>query len=468
MKSFFFYDLETSGLNARTQRVMQFAGQRTDMDLNPVGEPLNVLVKLSDEILPEPYAVFVTGITPQQTLADGMTEAEFAKFLYDEVFTPDTITLGFNSIRFDDEFIRHTFWRNFHDPYEWGWSEGRSRWDLLDVIRMTRALRPDGIKWPVDAEGKATNRLELISKLNGLNHTKAHDALSDVEALIDVAKLVRSKQPKLFDYLLEMRDKKKVAELVNLENPQPFVYSSGRYDAAYEKTSVAFPIAPGPNPGSVLVYDLRYDPTPFATATPKALSEVMFASREQRQEANYLKLPVKTLTYNKSPAVAPLGVLDEATKKRLDISIETIQANLKKLSAISDFGARVREAFEMREPFEPSNDVDQQLYDGFVSDRDKGKMAAVRAADADELADFHPNFTDDRLNELLLRYKARQFPMSLSEDERKTWEEYRTRKLRVELPGYLETLQKLAATGADQFILEELQLWAESIVPEEL
>jgi len=320
--------------------------------------------------------------------------------------------------------------------------------------------------FPVDAEGKATNRLELIAKENGLNHTKAHDALSDVEALIDVAKLVREKQPKLFNYLFDMRDKKRVAELVNLENPQPFVYASGRYDAAYEKTTVAFPIAPGPNPGSVLVYDLRYDPTPFATATPKALSEVMFASREQRQDADYLKLPVKTLTYNKCPAVAPMGVLDDEAKKRLDISIETIQANLKKLSAMTDFGARVREAFEMREPFEPTNDVDQQLYDGFVSDRDKGKMAAVRAADANGLADFHPNFTDDRLNELLVRYKARQFPSGLSEDERKTWEEYRARKLHVELPKYLETLQKLAATGSDKFILEELQLWAESIVPE--
>jgi len=447
---------------------MQFAGIRTDVDLNPIGEPLNVLVKLSDDVLPEPYAVFVTGITPQQTLTDGYTESEFCKFLYEEVFTPDTVTVGFNSIRFDDEFVRHTFWRNFYDPYEWGWSEGRSRWDLLDVIRMTRALRPNGIKWPVDADGKATNRLELISKLNGLNHTKAHDALSDVEALIDVAKLVRAKQPKLFNYLFDMRDKKRVAELVNLENPQPFVYASGRYDAAYEKTTVAFPIAPGPNPGSVLVYDLRYDPTPFATATPKALSEVMSASREQRQNADYLKLPVKTLTYNKCPAIAPMGVLDDETKKRLDISIETIQVNLKKLSSMTDFGARVREAFEMREPFEPSHDVDQQLYDGFVSDRDKGKMAAVRAADSNGLADFHPNFTDDRLNELLVRYKARQYPASLSDDERATWEEYRARKLRVELPKYLETLQKLAETGSDTFILQELQLWAESIVPEEL
>lgn len=466
MKTFFFYDLETSGLNARTQRVMQFAGIRTDMDLKQVGEPMNILVKLSDDILPEPYAVLVTGITPQQTLTDGLNESEFCKFLSTEVFTPDTITVGFNNVRFDDEFIRYTFWRNFYDPYEWSWSEGRSRWDMLDVIRMTRALRPDGIKWPVDENGKPTNRLELISKINGLNHTKAHDALSDVEALIDVAKLIKSKQPKLFDYLLEMRDKKRVAELVNLENPVPFVYSSGRYDGNYEKTTIAFPIAPGPTPGSVLVYDLRYDPSQYVNATPKALSEIMFATREQRQDPDYQALPVKTLTYNKCPAVAPMGVLDDAARERLGLSLETLQENMKKLSNMTDFGARVREAFEMREPFEPTTDVDQQLYDGFLPDKDKPRMSAVRTADADALVDFHPNFTDERLNELLLRYKARQFPAALSEDEQKAWEEYRARKLHVELPKYMETLQKLAGSGsADRFLLEELQLWAEAIVP---
>lgn len=157
--TFFFYDLETSGLNARSQRVMQFAGQRTDEQLNPIGEPVNLLVRLSDDVLPEPYAIVVTGITPQQTLTDGISEPEFCQFLTSEVFTPNTVALGYNSIRFDDEFIRHTLWRNFYDPYEWAWNDGRGRWDMLDIVRMTRALRPEGIEWPVDDKGKPVNKL---------------------------------------------------------------------------------------------------------------------------------------------------------------------------------------------------------------------------------------------------------------------------------------------------------------------
>ena len=468
MKTFFFYDLETSGLNPRFSRIMQFAGIRTDMDLNQIGEPINIMVKLSDDILPDPGAVMVTGITPQSTLADGYSEPEFCRLLMDQVFTADTITVGFNSVRFDDEFIRHTFWRNFYDPYEWAWSEGRSRWDMLDVVRMTRALRPDGIKWPVDENGKAVNKLELISKINGLDHTKAHDALSDVEALIGVAKLIRNEHGKLFEYLLGLRDKKAVAKLVNLEDPQPFVYASGRYDAQFEKTTVAFPIAPSAKPGSVLVYDLRYDPTPFLTASPAALASVIFADRTARECEGYQRLPVKELSYNKCPAVAPMGVLDEASRQRLSVDLGTIQKHIAVLAANPGFGGAVREAFEMREPFEPSSDVEAQLYDGFVSDKDKGRIAAVRAADANELADFHPAFTDSRLGELLFRYKARSFPSSLSEEEMVRWEAYRAEKLKNQLPTYLEQLKKIAAYSRDTYLLEELQLWAESVMPSDL
>lgn len=468
MKTFFFYDLETSGLNPRFSRIMQFAGIRTDLDLKPIGEPINVFVKLSDDVLPDPGAVLVTGITPQQTLTDGLSEPEFCKMLMDEVFTADTITVGFNSVRFDDEFIRHTLWRNFYDPYEWAWSEGRSRWDMLDVVRMTRALRPDGLSWPVDETGKAVNKLELIAKQNNLLHTKAHDALSDVEALIGVAKLIRDKHAKLFDYLLTMRDKKAVSKLVNLENPEPFVYASGRYDAQFEKTTVAFPIAPGAKPGSVLVYDLRYDPTPFLSASPTALASIIFADRQTRDSETFQRLPVKELSYNKCPAVAPMGVLDADSQKRLSLSLETIQQHMKVLIAHPAFSGAVREAFEMREPFQPSTDVEAQLYDGFINDKDKGRMAVVRDADANTLADFHPSFADDRLPELLFRYKARSFPVSLSEEEMHRWEAYRSEKLKTQLPQYLEQLQKMATYSRDTYLLEELQLWAESIVPSDI
>ncbi|MEK7153130.1 MAG: exodeoxyribonuclease I, partial [Patescibacteria group bacterium] len=198
--SFFFYDLETSGFGSREARIMQFAGQRTDMQLNPIGEPANVFIRLTEDILPDPDAVLVTGITPQAAIADGITEAEFLKLFTEDIAVPYTIFVGFNTVRFDDEFVRCLHYRNFYDPYEWQWQDGRSRWDLLDLVRMTRALRPEGIEWPFDIKGNPTNRLELLTALNKLEHEHAHDALSDVEATIAVARLVRNKQEKLFDF----------------------------------------------------------------------------------------------------------------------------------------------------------------------------------------------------------------------------------------------------------------------------
>jgi exodeoxyribonuclease I len=466
-QTFLFYDLETSGLNPRTDRIMQFAGQRTDMELNPIGEPINVLVKLSDDTLPSPDAVMVTGITPQATQADGLTEAEFAAFLQSDVFKDDTITVGFNNVRFDDEFIRCLFWRTFHNPYEWAWKNGCSRWDMLDVVRMTRALRPEGIEWPIDSEGRATNRLELITKVNGITHQNAHDALSDVEALIDVTRLLKNKQEKLFNYLLSIRDKKSIQKLVSVDNKQPIVYTSGRYDAIFHKTTVVLPITTAPN-SNVVVYDLRHDPTPFVTLTEDELKQKLFATWDERKQDGFVPLPVKTMQYNRCPAIAPLGVLEQADGwNRLALTLELIEKHKATLLKHPGFAERLRSVVEKRPSFAVEKDAESRLYDGFLSGPDNLRVETIRNADTRTLADFHPNFDDERLSDLLLRYKARNYPNALSEDEAGAWENWRAQRLQSQLKPFLEALQRLAPKADDskRFLLEELQLWAEAIMP---
>lgn len=465
--TFFFYDLETSGLNPRSDRIMQFAGQRTNMSLEPIGEPTNVLVRLNDDTLPSPEAVMVTGITPQSTQADGYTEAEFARFLQDEVFTPNTITVGFNSVRFDDEFIRYLFWRTFHDPYAWAWKDGRSRWDILDIVRMTRALRPDGIEWPVDDQGRATNRLELITKANGIVHQKAHDALSDVEALIDVCTLLRQHQPKLFEYLLSIRDKKSVQKLVNLDDKRPFVYTSGRYSIEHDKTTVAFPLTGAPN-SNVVVYDLRHDPAQFVGLSVDELSKKMYASWEERTTDGFVPLPIKTLQYNRCPAVAPLGVLEQENGwNRIELTLADVEKHKQVLLQHPEFAEKIRSLAEKRPAFVTGTDAEAKLYEGFLDGADNMRVETVRNASESDLADFHPSFNDERLGELLLHYKARNYPRTLSEDEMITWEQWRSARISEQLQPYVASLQKLAKTVSTDkhFLLEELQLWAEAIMP---
>jgi exodeoxyribonuclease-1 len=334
---------------------------------------------------------------------------------------------------------------------------------------MTRALRPEGINWPVDKDGKATNRLELLTVENNLEHLKAHDALSDVHALIAVTRLVREKQPKLYEYLLSIRDKKAVMKLVNPFEPKPFVYTSGRYDAAFQKTTVVYPIADGSRPGSAFVYDLRHNPEDFAHLSVEDLKKRLFAKWEERKAPGFVPIPVKELAYNRSPVVAPLGVLEQENGwERIQLSSETVSKHLQILLHSQDLIRNIKEAFESRTPFAKAADVDGQLYDGFINDRDKQYTEVVRNADERMLADFHPTFIDERMPKLLLRYKARNFPRSLSDDEQQQWEAYRAARLRADMPGFMKALTRVAGTDSSentQFLMQELQLWAESIVP---
>lgn len=473
--SYFFYDLETSGFDARNDRIMQFAGIRTNKDLEPVGEPYNIMIKMTPEVVPSPDAIMVTGITPQATLQDGVTEAEFLKIFFDEIVTDDTCFLGYNTVRFDDEFMRFLLYRNFYDPYEWQWQNGCSRWDLLDAVRMTRALRPDGIKWPFNDQGKATNRLELITTLNGIDHYAAHDALSDVYATIAVARLIRDKQRKLYDYLFDHRGKKLVEEVAS--SGQPFIYSSGKYPAETEKTTVVVKLTDNSQHRGVYVYDLRHDPAEFASLTPQQLVERWQYTRDPEAPK---RLPVKLLQFNHCPAVAPLGTLDGPSQERLSLDLDTVKKHLHDMRSYPEFAGNVLKAVEIMDAKREKalagkgpQDVDALLYDGFIGGDDKTVMRAVRAALPAEISSFDKNLRDGRLKELLPRYKARNYPDSLNDEERKEWEDLCRDRLmdggqQSRLAKFFTRLQELAAENPGQdkaFLLEELQLYGQSIMP---
>jgi exodeoxyribonuclease-1 len=477
--SFFFYDLETSGFDSRGARIMQFAGRRTDMDLEPIGDPVNVLIKLTPDVLPSPDAILVTGITPQMTISEGVTEAEFLELFYKEVVKPGTIFLGFNSIRFDDEFMRFLHYRNFYDAYEWQWKDGNSRWDLLDVVRMTRALRPEGIEWPFAPDGKPANRLEFLTAVNKLGHDKAHDALSDVNATIAVAKLVKTKQPELFEYLLRGRNKNVVKELVL--KAAPFVYTSGRYSSEWLHTTVAVLLDKHAEQDAAHVYDLRFDPTPYLEMSVDQLAEAWKWDPDREEP----RLPVKTVKYNRSPAVAPLGVIkDQSAQDRIKLSLGTVAKHyeiLKKHRA--EFAKKIHQVVSKLDDdrvagqltlVEDEATVDHRLYDGFINKGDAAAMRQVRGAKPDEISQLAGKFQDKRLQGLLPLYKARNYPGSLNDEERKAWEEFTHKQLLAggtgsRLAKYFNRLQELAAdsklTAQQQYLLEELQLYGESIVP---
>lgn len=472
--SFYFYDLETSAVSSRKGRIMQFAGQRTDLDLMPTGEPDDVLIQLTRDVLPEPGAVLIHGITPQKTLQDGITEAEFVKYFDDNILRPDTIFVGFNNIRFDDEFMRFLFWRNYHDPYEWQWKDGCSRWDILDVVRLTRALRPGGINWPTGSDGKPVNRLEALTAANKIKHLDAHTALSDVNATIAIAKLVKESSPRLFEYSLSMRDKKKVKALVTAG--EPFVYVSGSYQSANEKLTIATTIAELDDSSGVIVFDLRQDPGLWSEKTDAELLD----AQNKWQDDSADRLPFKELRLNHCPSVAPISVLDDESKSRLNIDMSVIRKNLESLRSNPELVARIKSLFESKKKafqtglLQDERNPDERIYDGFLPDSDRERSNYLRSLGSDGIGAYTPEFSDGRLTGLFPLYKARNFPKTLNQDERQAWEDYVAKSLfeggeSSQMAQFITALTVCAGrsglTQNDNYLLEELKLYAESITP---
>lgn len=472
-QTFFFYDLETSGLDPRRDRIMQFAGIRTDSSLEQIDEPVNLLIKLSDDVLPSPQAILVTGITPQATQADGITEAEFCRYFLDEVMQEGTILLGYNNIAFDDEFVRYTLWRSFRDAYDWAYTKRCSRWDLLNVVRMVRALRPKGINWPdkqvTDSDGNTVTRptvnLVDMARSNGFTNEHAHDALSDVQATINLAKLIKSMQPKLWEYLLNHRNKMAVSNIV--KPLLPFVITSSRIGQDYLNTSVVDALGSAGTPGSYVCWDLRHGPASFV----KYNDDDIIASLTERDEVlskrGLERLPLLRVKLNACPIVAPLGTLDPASETRIGLDKSTVLKHHEAILKNRQLVERILRIYPQTRVFTPSNDVDGALYDGFLADMDKSRCRVVASSRPKDLVGLKLKFKDARLPALLLRYKARNYPQILDEDERDTWDKYRAARLQRDLPEYLKQLNDLYQKGADDFILQELQLWAESIFPSE-
>jgi len=424
--TFYWYDYETFGLNPMTDRLAQFAGVRTDEDFNVIGDPLTLYCKPANDFLPQPQSVMITGITPQKTQAEGVSESEFITRINAEFSKPNTCVLGYNSIRFDDEFTRYSLYRNFHDPYAREWRNGCSRWDLVDVVRMTRALRPEGIVWPVYEDGRPSLRLEDLSKANDIEHASAHDALSDVYATIAMGKLIKDKQPKLFDYTYKNKHKNKVLAQLNMASPKPVLHISGMYPTEQGNMAVVVPVAMHPvNKNGIIVFDLSHDPEVLYRLSAKQIHHRIFTPVADLEKEGLERIPLKTVLVNKSPIIAPLGTLNGDASRRFKIDLMQCKQNFDFIRVQSSLSNKMKKIFTMTEYTKHTN-PDYMLYSGpFFNDKDRAAMDEIHGLAPENLASHKPVFADTRLAEMFFRYRARNWPETLSAEEQQKWNDYR-------------------------------------------
>lgn len=466
--TFFWHDYETFGIDPQRDRACQFAGIRTDYDFNVIGDPIMVYCKPADDYLPHPEACLITGITPQLAAEKGVCEAEFTRIIHEQLAQPGTCSLGYNSLRFDDEVTRNLLYRNFYDPYGREWQNNNSRWDLIDVARAARALRPDGIVWPVNAEGIPSFRLEELTQANGIAHEAAHDALSDVHATIAVARLIRDRQPKLYHYLLEHRSKQAVQALLQLGSFTPLVHVSGRFPARKNSMAIVLPLCQHPSKSNeVVVYDLSIDPTPLLELTASEIRERVFTAGDSLPEG-IERIPLKTVHINKCPILAPLSVITMKDADRLEIDKALCLNHLQRIKTATELNEKLAAVFT-NDYANAIIDPDLMIYSGgFFSNRDKNSMAGIRSLAPAKLADFKADFDDARLPEMLFRYRARNFPETLSLDEAQRWRQFcgerfsQSEGASLTLDSFVAKIHALQGEwGRDNPILKQLQTFAD-------
>lgn len=464
------WDRGRSGPYRRRDRPAQFGAIRTTLDLEVVGDPIEIRSLPPVDEPPAIGACLVTGIAPQDTIDDGVPESVFFERVLDTMSVAGSICTGWNSLGYDDEIIRFGAWRNLLPAYDREWRNGNRRFDLLAAFRLAWTTgRRSGIEWPTYEDGSVSLRLEDVARANGITDhaAEAHDALGDVRASIELARILRRAHPRLLDHALDMGRKREVAGLID-QTGRPFLLSGPGFGAARGHGTVAVTVLHAGGNDRVIL-DLHEDPARLLELSPRQL-HARFHGLERDPDD---PLPIRRLRINSVPMVAPIEVLkDGDALSALHLDRETIDA---RLDFLQQHSATIKERLRLVLDDRPSDDsgevdAEERLYEGFPSDDDVPAMRSARRGGADALRRFQRETEDDRLEELAFRFLARNFPAELDPTEQARWDAHRRDRLLGPGAGdgsrvaeALREIESARHAGADGRVVHGVELWTRGL-----
>jgi exodeoxyribonuclease-1 len=426
MSTLYWYDYETYGVSAVKDRPVQFGGIRTTYDLEIINEPDVLYCKLPIDYLPSVEACMIHGHTPLSVANLAICEAEFAQAIHTLLSHPGNCAVGYNAMRFDHVLTQHLLYRNLRDPYGWHWRNGNSKWDIIDLVRAACALRPEGIEWPLNDDGISSFRLGDLASANRIVLESAHEAVSDVKATIDLARLVKRTQPRLYDYFFSLRDKAKVRDIVCAKSRKPIVHTSSMIRSEYLNTSLVLPLAPHPAiRDATIVYDLRNDPSTCLNLSLEEMRKLLF-SRNSDIPKGATRPALKVIHHNRCPFVAMGSLVTTSVAERISINLELAESFADRILQSPSFIENAQSCYKdgnSAASERRNSDVDYALYEGgFVSDGDKSLLEEWLEQPVENLSKSIPKFNDYRLPELAFRYVARNYPDLLLERDAAKWQ----------------------------------------------
>lgn len=460
-KTILWYDLETFGLNPRVDRIAQAAMIRTDLNLNIIEPPILLYCKLTDDYLPNPESCLVTRLTPEEVNEKGIREFDFISKINEEMKRPGTITAGYNNMNFDDECIRATLYRNLFDPYEREMRMERSRWDIINLVRACADLRPQGINFSIlnPETGAPSCKLTDITAANNIEQEGAHDALVDVYATINVAKLIKKMQPKLYLWAFEHRFKNKVWEEIDVERHIPILFTHPAFVSERGNTHPVIPLWRNKEKSNdIWCFDLT-------RPIPESLEGIT-----DLRDAGFIRIAT-----NKCPFIAPMSVLDTESELRLGFSREEAELKARLIERKHGYLFDLKSLIEAQPPFEKESDPDYTIYDAFLSPRDKESLAMLnKKSPSSKLRSGEYNLDDAKYHKLLWRQVARNWPEELSEKEKLQWKNFCASRLinppskySLTMEVYLRTCQdgldSLETSAEEKMIYLKLKKWGEEL-----
>ncbi|OQY53186.1 MAG: exodeoxyribonuclease [Desulfobacteraceae bacterium 4572_89] len=400
MKTFLFYDVETSGLNPAFDQVLTFACIRTDFSLTEISREL-ITIQLRRDIIPSPHA-FITHCLTIDELKHGITEYQAAQQIHEIFNTPGTISFGYNSLGFDDEFLRFLFYRNLLDPYTHQYANQCSRMDMLPVTALFRVFCDHVMKWPHLEDGRSSLKLELISNENQFTTSgRAHEALNDVEAVIELARIF-SQEKNIWDYALDFFNKTKDVLRINALKKE--IRIGNKPFRLCLMVSASF----GPKNNYLAPVIHIGESLPY-----KNQSLWLRLDREKVFEKNEESGIYDLFVIRKRPAdeLIVLPYLDRFMGKLTQTSQQSSQKNLEKIQSDPNlFFKTIQYHLEYKYPVIPDMDPDAALYQsGFFSSSEKKEINKFHGAENSDKPIVCESITSIRVKTLAKRILSRNF-----------------------------------------------------------